>query len=175
MYRVSAVLMVVILALSFPTGTAANSLNGTETAALSLIAFPWQQLQYEIVFLGPKPGFRAMTLSREHRIEVYVRPGDDPRLLAYDIAHELGHVIDLMHNTSETRKRWMESRGIDPQTPWFGCNRCSDFDTPAGDFAETFALLLLGPQYFSGRIAKPPTTDQVRALTEFFPQRSENK
>jgi hypothetical protein len=65
----------------------------------------------------------------------------------------------------------MELRGIDPSTPWFGCDRCTDFKTPAGDFAETFALLLLGPGHFSGRIAPPPTVDQVNALKPFFDSR----
>jgi len=61
----------------------------------------------------------------------------------------------------------MEARGIDPETPWFGCNRCSDFNTPAGDFAETFAFLMLGPGNFSGRIAAAPTAKQIPALKAF--------
>ena len=58
----------------------------------------------------------------------------------------------------------MRLRGIDPATPWFGCDRCADFDTPAGDFAETFALLLLGPKDFRGRIAPPPNRTQISEL-----------
>jgi hypothetical protein len=91
-------------------------------------------------------------------------------MLAFEIAHELGHAIDLTFNTDETRARWMKSRGIDPATPWFGCNRCSDYNTPAGDFAETFALLLLGSGQFSGRIAPAPTSEQVPTLISFFPE-----
>jgi hypothetical protein len=141
-------------------------------AALALIPFPWQQLHYEIIFLPPQQGVRAMIFSGEHRIEVYARPLDDARRIAYDIAHELGHAIDMTFNTAETRRKWMEIRGIDPATPWFGCNRCTDFSTPAGDFAETFALVLLGPGHFSGRIAPPPTEDQINALKPFFDSRS---
>ncbi len=132
--------------------------------------FPWQQLKYEIVFLGPKRGYRAMTISSKQRIEIYVRTGDDSQMLAYDIAHELGHAIDLTLNTKESRKKWMEARGIKPSTPWFGCDRCSDYNTPAGDFAETFAYLLLGPGYFYSRIAPAPTSEQVERLTGFFPK-----
>ena len=62
----------------------------------------------------------------------------------------------------------MELRGIDPKTPWFGCSRCSDYKTPAGDFAETFALLLLGPGNFAGRIAPLPTAEQILMLKPFF-------
>ena len=141
-----------------------------QQAALSLIHFPWQQLQYEIVFMAPRQGFRAMTVPGRHRIEIYARAEDDSRLIAYDIAHELGHVIDLTYNTGETRKKWMQVRGIDPATAWFGCDRCSDYNTPSGDFAEIFALLLLGPQYFRGRIAGPPSVPEIPALASFFPR-----
>jgi hypothetical protein len=141
-------------------------------AAVALIPFPWQQLHYDIVFMPPQPGVRAMIFSAAHRIEVYARPSDDSRRVAYDIAHELGHAIDFTFNTAATRRRWMAVRGIDPATLWFGCDRCTDFSTPAGDFAETFALLLLGPGNFSGRIAPPPTADQIPALRPFFDSRS---
>jgi hypothetical protein len=90
--------------------------------------------------------------------------------VAYDIAHEIGHVIDLTFNTAQSRREWMELRGIDPSTPWFGCNRCSDYNTPSGDFAETFALLLRGPKYFRSRIAAPPTADAIPALSHLLPK-----
>lgn len=158
---------------SFPLGALATPAElAREEAALALIDFPWQQLNYDIVFLAPRHGFRAMTIPTKHRIEIYARPGDPVRLLAYDIAHELGHAIDLTFNTEETRKKWMELRGIDPAMPWFGCNRCPDFSSPAGDFAETFAFLLLGPGHYSGRIAPPPTPGQIPVLASFFPRGS---
>ena len=134
---------------------------------LGLIRFPWQKLGYEIVFLGPRPGYRAMTISDRRRIEIYNRPGDSPLLTAYDLAHELGHAFDLDNNTTERRNRWRELRGIDPEEAWFGCNRCPDYNTPAGDFAETFAFLLLGPGNYHSRMALPPTKDQIPALAAF--------
>jgi hypothetical protein len=137
-------------------------------SALNLIHIPWKNLGYQIVFLPPRPGYRAMTVPSKHVIEVYARPEDSLELVAYDIAHELGHVIDLTYNTSETRTAWMKLRGIDPKRNWFGCSRCSDYNTPAGDFAETFALLLEGPKHFRGRIAPPPTAEQIKALDSFF-------
>ena len=145
-----------------------QDLANRNNEALGLISFPWQQLHYNIVFLAPKPGLRAMIFPADHRIEVYARPSDDSHLVAYDIAHELGHAIDMTFNTTETRKQWMKARGINPNTRWFGCNRCSDFKTPAGDFAETFALLLLGPGNFSGKIASPPPPEQIPVLKTFF-------
>jgi hypothetical protein len=171
MHHLGKALFILVLA-SFPIQAATlaktNDEQVREKAALALIKYPWQQLKYEIVFLGPRHGYRAMTISSKHRIEVYVRPGDGPQMIAYDIAHELGHAIDLTFNTDNSRKKWMRSRGINPATPWFGCNRCSDYNTPAGDFAETFALFLLGPGHFDGRIAPPPTATQIAALGSFF-------
>jgi hypothetical protein len=108
-------------------------------------------------------------LSRTKTIEVYARPADDVQTLASDIAHELGHAIDLTYNTAASRADWKRARGIDPATPWFGCNRCSDYSTPAGDFAETFSLLLLSPGNFRGRIAPRPTAEQIPILKQFFP------
>jgi hypothetical protein len=181
--------VLILLLASFPLGTAEPLISATEpktsaadvkpaptpeqvreAAALALIAFPWKELKYDIVFMPPRHGFRAMIFPVKRRIEVYARPGDDSRLLAYDIAHELGHAIDVTRNDRDSRKKWMKSRGINPATPWFGCNRCSDYNTPAGDFAETFALLLLGPGHFAGRIAPSPSEKQVKHLASFFPE-----
>ena len=166
MMRATVVLTLIIL-LSAPL--MAEPPEARNASALAMITFPWQTLHYEITFMPPQQGVRAMIFEREHRIEVYARPLDDAHHVAYDIAHELGHAIDMTLNNAETRRRWMIMRGIDPATPWFGCNRCTDFSTPAGDFAETFALFLLGPGHFSGRIAPPPTEEQLVTLKPFFP------
>ncbi len=135
--------------------------------ALALIHYPWQKLGYEIVFLGPRTGYRAMTISDRKRIEVYVRPGDDLELLAFDLAHEIGHAFDLERNNGTRRNHWRELRGISESVPWFGCNRCPDYQTPAGDFAETFALLLLGPENYHSRIALAPTPEEMPDLADF--------
>jgi hypothetical protein len=166
MIRASVVLTVLMALL--PVQLAAENAASRREEALAFIEFPWQQLNYDIVFMPPRIGFRAMTFPKVRRIEIYARPTDDSRLLAYDIAHELGHAIDMSFNTEETRRKWMELRGIDPETPWFGCSRCSDYNTPAGDFAETFALLLFGSKNFSGRIAPAPTAGQLAVLRPFF-------
>ncbi|MGI8791634.1 MAG: hypothetical protein ACR2H3_00370, partial [Acidimicrobiales bacterium] len=71
--------------------------------ALALISYPWAQLGYQIVFLGPHAGVRARTLRIERRIEVFVRPGDGARAVAFDIAHEVGHAFDFTRMTAERR------------------------------------------------------------------------
>ncbi len=154
-------------------GSAAPAYRETEsqrrrkTAVLAMIRFPWKKLGYEIAFLGPRPGYRAMTIADKRRIEIYMRPGESALMQAYDLAHELGHAFDLEYNNSERRLRWLQLRGINLSTPWFGCNRCPDYSTPAGDFAETFALLLLGPGNYHSRMSQPPTSSQIRKLAAF--------
>ncbi len=136
-------------------------------AVLALIHYPWENLGFDIVFKGSRTGYRAMTLTAKHRIEIYARPGDGLVQQAYDLAHELGHAFDLKNNNEERRRKWCELRGIEQSTPWFGCDACPDYGTPAGDFAETFAFLLLGPGNFHSAIAPLPTVDQIPELAAF--------
>jgi hypothetical protein len=135
--------------------------------ALALIKYPWQDLGFEIVALGRRTGYRAMTLIDERRIEVYERAGETPDLVAFDLAHEFGHAFDLKYNDDQRRLQWKRLRGIRNNTPWFGCNGCPDYSTPAGDFAETFAYLLLGPGSYHSRMAPAPAQNQVAELASF--------
>jgi hypothetical protein len=136
-------------------------------AVLALIHYPWQDLGFNIEFMGSRRGYRAMTLTTRHRIEVYARPGDGMMQQAYDLAHELGHAFDLKHNNEERRLKWRALRGIELSTPWFGCSACPDYGTPAGDFAETFAFLLLGPGNFHSTMAPLPAAGQIPELAAF--------
>jgi len=136
-------------------------------AVFALIHYPYQELGYSIVFMGSRLGYRAMTLTAKHRIEIYVRQGEGVMNQAFDLAHELGHAFDLKYNTEERRRKWRQLRGIRSSAAWFGCDACPDYSTPAGDFAETFAYLLLGPGNFHSLIAAAPKPDQVEQLAEF--------
>jgi hypothetical protein len=136
-------------------------------AVLSLIHFPWEDLGFKVVFKGSRPGYRAMTLTGRQRIEIYVRPGEDAMMQAFDLAHEFGHAYDLKYNDDARRRKWCELRGINPNTPWFGCDACPDYGTPAGDFAETFAYLLLGPGSYHSTMAPQPKANQIVELAEF--------
>lgn len=134
---------------------------------LSLIHYPYGELGFNIAFMGSRLGYRAMTLTARRRIEVYLRPGESADQQAYDLAHELGHAFDLKYNDDARRRRWRELRGIKMSTPWFGCDACPDYATPAGDFAETFAFLLLGPGNFHSMIAPLPGLDTIQDLAAF--------
>jgi len=152
---------------AFPSDDSTVFGKNRRQAVLNLIHYPWQDLGYSVVFKGSRLGYRAMTLTAHRRIEIYVRPGEVLMNQAFDLAHELGHAFDLKNNDDERRRKWCELRGIKPSAPWFGCDACPDYGTPAGDFAETFAYLLLGPGNFHSMMAPAPGLDQVEKLAEF--------
>lgn len=138
-------------------------------AALAKISYPWQQLGYDVVFMGPRSGVRAMIRGQERRIEVYIRPGDSIDLIAFDIAHEIGHAVDFTNGTVERQARWRELRGIAADTPWYGCSGCPDLATPAGDFAEVFAYWQTGNAApFASRMAGLPSQAQLAELVKLM-------
>lgn len=59
-------------------------------------------------------------------------------------------------------------RGLSPSSSWWPCNRCTDFSSPAGDFAEVFATWLVGPADFRGHLKGPPSARELQALTPLF-------
>jgi hypothetical protein len=136
---------------------------------LAALSYPWQKLGYSITFLPARPGVLGATYLEERRIEIYVRPDQAPLQLAHVIGHELGHAVDATYGTPERRREWMRLRGIDPTLEWWGCLGCRDYATPAGDFAEVFALWLAGPDSgFRGRLVGPPLQEDMHLLTRFF-------
>ena len=136
--------------------------------ALARITYPWRQLGFSVSFLPGRPGLFGKTVPAEHRIEIYVRTDEDDLLLTHMVAHELGHAVDVSYSDDARRARWLQLRGIDPATPWFGCSLCTDYQTPAGDFAETFALWQAGPRDFRSRMAPPPDAQQLASLQPLF-------
>jgi len=135
--------------------------------ALARISYPWRQLGYRIVFMGPEAGMWGRTSQRSlSTIEIYVRPDESVDMLAHVVAHEIGHAVDLVYGTDQRRSLWLELRGISPR-PWFTCSMCQDFSTPAGDFAEIFAYWQLGDLSRS-ELAPPPTPAQLAQLATLF-------
>ncbi|MBV9936217.1 MAG: hypothetical protein JO367_18120, partial [Actinobacteria bacterium] len=137
-------------------------------AALARLTYPWAATGYTIVFEGPRAGLFGLTKADERRIEIYVRPGENPDLLAHVVAHEIGHAVDKTFGTPARRGEWLTIRGLSPSSGWFTCNRCTDFDTPAGDFAETFAQWQLGLNDFRSRVAPMPDAAMMARLVPLF-------
>ena len=142
---------------------------GRGLEVLSGLNYPWQGLGFSVVFLPPRRGELGAAFPDDRRIEIYVRPEQGRLELAHVIAHEIGHAVDFVHGTPARRAEWMRLRGLDPAWTWAACSGCSDYATPAGDFAEVFAYWLAGPESgFKGRLAGPPLPADLDALTAFF-------
>jgi len=70
--------------------------------------------------------------------------------------------------TDAERADYRRIRGLDDR-PWYpGCSGCSDYASPVGDWAETFAYRLLGEGSFASTPASRPTAAQLTALTPIF-------
>lgn len=133
---------------------AAASLGGR---ALALVDWDVDGLGYAIEFRGERTNLRALTFPYEKRIEVYVREDDDLTKLAHVVAHEIGHAIDVEHNSADDRRQWLLSRGLDADYPWWPVSAKTDFATGAGDFAECFATWRVGDRSYT---QIPGTCDQ---------------
>jgi hypothetical protein len=133
-------------------------------AALAALGFPTERLGYAIVFRPSRGGLLGLADEGTRTITVYVRHGQSERSLRVTIAHEIGHVVDYLTRTDAKHRAYLQARGLRTDTPWYPCNGCSDYASPAGDFAEVFALWLAGPGDFRSRMAGPPTRSQLHDL-----------
>ena len=136
-------------------------------AALAEISYPWRQLlpEWEIQFLSGEVGAYGYTLTRENRIDIYVREDQSHELLAHVVAHEIGHAVDVTLNDSDDRARWQAMRDIEGE-PWWPDNRAADFATGAGDFAESFAAWQVGPDSFRSQLGEAPNEAELALLAE---------
>ena len=150
--------------------TAAGWQQRKGEAALALIPLPWEEIGFRIKFMGARSGYRAGTFPHEKLIEVYVRQELSLDEIARDIAHELGHAFDWERNNASVRATYKQVRGYgDRPGGWFACSGCTDFATPAGDFAETFAYWALGARLeHRGVIVPAPTPEQLALLEPLF-------
>ncbi len=136
-------------------------------AALARVDFDPARIGYEIRYLPARSEYYGMTYPQEHRIDVWVRPDQSLELLTHVTAHELGHAVDLVWNDGARRDEYLEARGLGSRD-WFTCDGCTDFSTPAGDFAEVFARWAVGATDFRSTLAPAPTSEQYERLERFF-------
>lgn len=136
-------------------------------AALARIGFDPTDIGYEIRFLPERRGYYGMTYPKERRIDVWVRPDQSLELLTHVTAHELGHAVDLTWNDDARRAEYLEVRGLGSRS-WFTCDGCTDFSTPAGDFAEVFASWAVGETDFRSTLAPAPPAEEYGQLEKFF-------
>jgi hypothetical protein len=135
--------------------------------ALDLISFRWQEALpgWRIRFLPPRKGYLAITFREQRRIDVYVRADRSAVSVAHDISHELGHAIDVTYLNDERRAEVLAIRGLPAQTNWWACNACTDLQTGAGDFAETFAMIAAPRYKFYSELGSEPTPEMLRAVS----------
>ena len=125
---------------------------------------------FRIEFKGARSGYMGLTHLNERRIEMFVRAcgTQSDELLRHVMAHELGHAYDTVRNNAAIRAAWQAARGIPAATPWYGCSGCTDFATPAGDFAEVYAQWARGASSNRSQLAGDVPPAQLAALAARF-------
>jgi hypothetical protein len=124
-----------------------------------------------MTFLPGGGALKGMTYYDRHHVDIYVGSctAESDALLRHVVAHEMGHAWDSLHMTDQLRADYLAARGIAAGTPWFGCNKCQDFATPAGDFAETYAQWQRSASDSRSTIARPATPAELASLgAQFF-------
>ena len=140
-------------------------------AALASLSTGAERTGFQVTFAPARSGYMGLTHLQEQRIDMYVRScakqSDD--LLRHVMAHELGHAWDTTHLTDSRRSAYQAARGIPAPTDWYGCSGCTDFATPAGDFAEVYAQWARGASSNRSQLAGDASPAELAALAaEFF-------
>jgi len=123
-----------------------------------------------VSFQGARSGYLGLTYPAQHHVDMFVRScsSESSTLLRHVMAHEMGHAYDAAHMTAASRAAYMAMRGIPAGTPWFGCAYCTDFNTPAGDFAETYSQWQRGAFDSRTQIAAMPGAAQLARIGATF-------
>lgn len=135
--------------------------------ALARIAYPWQQeLEgWTIQFLPGRAGLLGGTWTYEKRVEIYVRDGQTVDEVAFTLAHELGHAVDVTHFDEVQRQKWRSVRAIPADTPWWVESGATDFSSGSGDWAEAFAVWQVGGASQS-RLGGQPTAAELAVVAQ---------
>jgi hypothetical protein len=139
-------------------------------AAITRLRRPADALAVPVAFRSARADVLGLADLVNRRVDLFVRScAQQPdALLLHVLAHELGHVLDVTHLTDELRAQWLAARGIPADTPWFGCDGCTDFATPAGDFAETYAQWQRGARSSRSQLAPAASPEQLATLADRF-------
>ena len=136
-------------------------------AALARLPYDWRATGFTIEFVAPRAGYLGSTYPSARLTRIWVRANESLDVLMHTIAHELGHAVDLTWGDAARREQYRHVRGLDGRD-WFTCGGCTDYSTPAGDFAEVFASWLAGPSDFRSELAGPPSPEQLVVLEPLF-------
>jgi hypothetical protein len=139
-------------------------------AALAELRRPSDASSFRVSFEPAREGLLGQARMHERRLQVFVRSCDamPSSLLRHVLAHELGHLVDADRLSDDLRARWTQARGIAADTPWYGCDSCVDFATPAGDFAEVYAQWQTGAGSNRSQLAPAPSGAALADLAARF-------
>ncbi len=114
--------------------------------------------------------YQGLTTSDTRTVTIWARPSDSRQELRITIAHELGHVLDFTTLTRADQQRYLRlrGRGSFPVSRWYPSNGTSDYASPAGDFAEVYALWTAGAGDFRSTFAPQPTSSQLQPIAQLF-------
>ena len=113
---------------------------------------------WRIVFEVYRGSWQGLADTGTRQVTIWVRPTDTAARLQVTVAHEMGHVLDYTTLTDRDRARYLAMRGrSDCRDPWYPRNGTSDYASPAGDFAEVYALWRGGRGDFRSTFAPQPS------------------
>ena len=151
-----------------PAASAQTYAESVGEAALAQIDYPVSDLGWTVRFLPGRSGYLGLAIGEKRRIEIYVRSSHSVAEVAHTLAHEIGHAVDLTYGTDYRRSEYRRMRGLSTDADWFGCDACTDYATPAGDFAEVFEYWLLGGGDFRSQLAGPPDATRLEHMSTLF-------
>ena len=122
-----------------------------------------------IEFRAGRTGFLGATWPDSRRIEIFVRDDLGDRDVAFTLAHEIGHAVDVVHLDEADRSRWLRARGR-TDARWWADSGASDFEVGAGDWAEAFAVWQVGGRSLS-TVAPQPDAGDLALVAELAGRR----
>lgn len=122
-------------------------------------------------FLVYAATYQGLADSGKQVVTIWVRKTDTVAKLRITEAHELGHVLDYTTLDPPGRQKYLSLRGrSDCRDAWYPANGTTDFASPAGDFAEVYALYRGGAGDFRSTFAPQPTSAQLHEIASLFSQ-----
>lgn len=138
--------------------------------AMALVEFDWETTlpEWTIDFVEGDSEIAGYTWSAEQRIEIFVRPTSSAESLHRVLAHEFGHAVDVSLNNGDRRRSWLAQRNSS-DTQWWPANGKADFQTGAGDFAESFAVWMTGDSSdFRSELGPIPSQADLALIDEIL-------
>lgn len=130
---------------------------------------PWfRRSGFRLQVAGARRGVLGLTYVHQHRVVLYVRPGQARLEQTRVLVHELGHVLDLTGGSTAQRHRWSRLRGLG-RTSWWPKGGTGESRTGAGDFAEAFVAAHLPDVRPRLPLAGPLTAGQRDELLRLSP------